>query len=89
MPVNNIHKGAEEMYDPVYDAKDVSPNDSTDLPDGNCRGLYVGTGGDVEIVTVGGTTVVFHGVVGGTILPIRCSRVRAANTVASDIVALY
>jgi hypothetical protein len=49
--------------------------------------LYVGGVGDVEVRTVGGTTLTFTAVPAGTILPIRCDQVRAATT-ATNIVGL-
>ena len=67
----------------------VTPNDSTDLALGTCRALYIGTGGDVSIVDLGGETVVFVGALAGSILPIQTARVNATGTTAGDIVALY
>jgi hypothetical protein len=54
----------------------------------NPRALYIGTGGDLTVAMPDGDIVLFKGVPGGTILPVRVSQVRAA-TVAADIVALY
>ena len=50
--------------------------------------LYVGTGGDLEVVTAGGDSVYLIGVPSGTFLPIQVIRV-SAFSVASDIVALW
>ena len=55
----------------------------------NPAALYVGTGGDVEVITLNGDTVVFHNVPTGTFMPIQVTRVKAANTTASDIIALF
>jgi len=73
---------------PANRAIEVTPSDTVDLAH-PCRGLYVGASGDVEIITLGGDTVVLKDVFGGTILPIRVTRVKDANTTADDIVALY
>lgn len=55
-----------------------------------CRGLYVGTTGDVAVVmSVGGAPVTFIGVQGGTVLPIRVRRVNTSGTTATNIIALY
>ena len=50
--------------------------------------LYVGTGGDLEVVTAGGDTVYLIGVPSGTFLPIQVIRV-SAFSFASNIVALW
>lgn len=73
---------------PAQSAFALTPSDSTDVPNGSCRALYVGVGGNLSIVT-GGATVTFAGVLGGTVLPVSCSRVRSTGTTASSIVALY
>jgi hypothetical protein len=77
------------MYNVGYcdNAVAVTPSDTTVLTPTQC--LYVGTTGNVAVVTVGGQTVTFTGVPAGTTLPIRCSKVNATNTTASTILALY
>lgn len=79
----------------LYDSRpsgrfaDVSPSDTTDLTE-QTRALYVGGEGDLEVDTVDGkVTVVFHNVQEGSILPLKVRRVRAANTTATNIVALF
>jgi hypothetical protein len=51
--------------------------------------LYVGTSGNVRILTAGGQDVVFANVLGGTFLPVQTLKVFATNTTASNIVALW
>ena len=52
-------------------------------------GLYVGTTGDVSIITKpGGTAVVYKAVPGGTFMPVNAHIVRATGTTAADIVGL-
>lgn len=51
--------------------------------------LYVGTGGDLRVMTAGGDDVVFTGVVSGAFLPVQVIRVYSTNTTASNIVALW
>lgn len=67
----------------------VTANDSTDLSGGLTRALYIGGGGAVSIDDAAGNTVLFSGLNAGTVLPIRVKRVRATNTTATNIVALY
>lgn len=67
----------------------VTPNDSTDLPAGASRGLYVGVSGNVKINDVNGAAVVFVGLAAGIIHPIRAHRVWNTGTDATSIVAVY
>lgn len=53
-----------------------------------CRGLYVGTAGNVTAV-VGGVAVLFTAVPAGMILPIQATRVNATGTTAGAMVALF
>jgi hypothetical protein len=80
---------------PATHAAPVTPNDSADLsgftaPFAYARALYVGGAGDVVVDTAGGETAVkFSAVPAGMVLPVRCKRVRATNTTATLIVALW
>ena len=71
---------------PPPNAAAVTPSDTTDLAHVTTC-LWVGTQGDVEVDTLGGQTVVFPDVIGH--LSGRFTRVRAANTTASGIVARW
>lgn len=73
---------------PAEDASAVTPSDSTNLTTA-ARALYVGTAGNIVLVTVGGNVITFANVQSGTILPVRTTRVNATNTTATNIVALY
>jgi hypothetical protein len=54
------------------------------------RGLYVGSFGNLTVdMADGGSSVVFVGVQGGTILPIQVTRIYATGTTATNIVGLY
>jgi hypothetical protein len=75
-------------------AASVTPSNTVDIPSvtgGTNNGcvLYVGGYGDVKVDTVGGDTVVFPGVNGGTFFPVQVTRVYATGTTATDIVALW
>lgn len=65
----------------------VSPNDSADLPGGECRALLIGVAGNVAIDTEQSTNVIVPAPVG--VLPIAVKRVRGTSTTATNIVALY
>lgn len=67
----------------------VTPHDTNPLPVAGARGLYVGVGGDISLISPQGDTVLFKGVPTGAILPVAANVVRATGTTATDIVALY
>ena len=75
---------------PAVSLKAVTPNDSTDLPDGTCRGLYVGVTGDVTLIAADDVTssVLLKAVPVG-LLNVSTKRVLSTGTTATDIVALY
>lgn len=78
--------GKLALMAPAEDAFDVTPGAGALAR--KARGLYVGGAGDVEVTTVKGTTVVFHAVPAGTLLPVQCTHVIDTNTTATNIVAL-
>ena len=55
---------------------------------GPCRALYVGTGGDVTVTMVSGSSAEFKNGASGTILDVQVTEVTAV-TGAADILALY
>jgi len=67
----------------------VTPNDSTDLAGGVCRGIYVGGSGDVTIHDTRGNAVTFVGMAAGVIHPIQAKRILDTGTDATDLVAVY
>lgn len=71
---------------PARRAEAVTPHDSNDLATSS-RALYVGTEGNISIVTVGGDTVTLTGVSG--FVPVCVQRVNSTGTTASNIVALW
>lgn len=71
----------------AYDARAVTPSDSTILP--TTRALYIGGSGDVSVVMAYGTTVTFTALLAGSILPVQVKQVRATNTTATNLIALY
>lgn len=73
---------------PGQDAFAVTPSDTVSFTVA-ARALYIGSTGDVTLLTRLGTVVTFVGVLAGTILPVRCTRVNAASTTASNIVGIY
>lgn len=75
---------------PAGKAYPVTPSDSANLTRGQCRALYVGSGGNVTLVCdIGEPSVTFSGVANGSILPVETLQVLATGTTASQIIALY
>ena len=72
---------------PADHAASIVPNNSVDLPV-PCRSIWVGVGGNVEVVTVRNETVTFVGAAAGSIIPVRAKRVLTSTT-ASSLVALW
>lgn len=66
----------------------VSANDSTDLPDGVCRSLLVGTAGAATIIDASGATATLIPLQAGY-NPIGVTRVKATGLTAANIWALY
>jgi len=88
MPSHDAYRSYDRgLNAPAADAFPITPADGTDLSVA-ARALYVGGAGDVEVVTLAGTTVRFVGLGAGTTLPCSVRRVRATNTTASNIVGL-
>lgn len=66
----------------------VAPSDTVDLTY-ITRALWIGGAGNVVLIDANGNTTTFTGVLAGTLLPVRASRVEATNTTATLIVALW
>ncbi len=66
----------------------VTPSDAADLA-AETRALYVGAGGDIAVVLASGDAVTLSGVISGSLLPLRATRVKATGTTATQIVGLY
>lgn len=69
---------------PGSDGFTVTPSDTVNFTK-NARALYVGSSGDVSLLTPAGTTLLHKNVPAGAVLPIGAARVNATNTTASSI----
>jgi len=70
----------------------VTPSDAVDITGSTANTpatLFVGTAGDIEVITLGGSTLVLKNIPAGSFLPIQVTRVKATLTTASDIVAIF
>ncbi len=88
MPAQDTYRSYDRgLNAPAADAFAITPNDATDLAIA-ARAIYVGGAGNLEIVTLAGSTVQFTGLGAGTTLPCSAVRVRATNTTATGLVGL-
>jgi len=72
---------------PITHIFPIIPSDTVDLvylP----RGIYVGTAGNIAVLTLGGSIAIFVGALAGSILPVRAVRVYATGTTASNLLSL-
>ena len=78
-------------------ASSVTPSDTVNIPSLSSesgtpnRGcvLYIGTGGDLNVLTIGGDEVTFTNFQDGSFLPVQVVRVFETDTTASNIIALW
>lgn len=78
----------QSFSDPAYDNFNLTPSDSTVFKF-TLRGIYVGTSGDVTVVSAGGDTATWKAVPQGMIIPVRATKVMATGTTATNLVGLY
>lgn len=81
-----FNRNKEEAFSPARAAIKVTAA-ATDLPDGVCRALWVGTAGTITGVDAMGNTVTSFPASTG-LIPVGFSRITTSST-ASDIWALY
>lgn len=88
MPASDSFATVQSSFEgPARSAEAVTPDDATDLTNVS-RALWVGTGGDLTVITQAGETVALLNVPDGSLLPLCVSRVKLTGTSATDIVAL-
>lgn len=68
------------------EAADISAADHTFAQ--ITRGVYIGTAGDLVVVTAGGSTLTFVGLAAGVIHPIACATIVDSST-AANIVGVW
>lgn len=65
----------------------ITPSDTASL--GNFSVIYVGSSGNVRVLTAQGDDVTFVGLSAGTVIPVQVIRVFATNTTATFLVGIY
>lgn len=77
-----------DLTAPATDMVAVTPHDSNMLPQGVCRTIYIGTGGNISVLTQDGSTAVVP-VANYSYLYGFFQRVNSTNTTATNIFAMY
>lgn len=75
-------------------ASSVTPSNTVNISEGTEASksgsvLYIGTGGNLKVLTVGNDEVTFTNIQDGSFLPVQVLRVFATGTTATNIVALW
>lgn len=83
---------AKTNYSPTFpmfpgDAATVTPSDTVNFSTASV--VYVGTGGNVRVLTAQGTDVTFTAVLAGSMLPVQVLRVYSTNTTATNLVRIF
>lgn len=76
-----------ELSAPASNHFAITPHDSTNFTE-ECRGIYVGVGGDIVVVTQNDDAVTYKNAQSGSIIPIRAKRVNSTSTTATNLVGL-
>jgi hypothetical protein len=84
--MSGAFRGADATA-PAHGAVAVTPSDVTVIA--MCRGLYVGTTGNITVRMADGQDNVLFTAVPVGILPIQVDKVYSTGTTASTIIALY
>jgi hypothetical protein len=72
---------------PATDGLAVTTSDATVLT--TTRYIFVGGAGNLSVVMSSGTTVTLTGVIAGSWLPLRVTKVKATGTTATNIAAFW
>jgi hypothetical protein len=78
--------------DPPTGLQVITADDVTAIPDLNgrkCRGIWIGTGGNINVTVADGSSAIIPNVQNGTLLPGFFTFLRATSTTASGFVAVY
>ncbi len=75
-------------------AVSVTPSNTANISDSTEASksgvvLYVGTKGNLKVLTVGGDEVTFTNIQDGSFIPVQVLRVYSTGTTASNIIALW
>ena len=72
---------------PATDGFTITPHDITELNEVP-RAIYIGSTGDVTLLTLEGTELLFKNCASGSILPIRATIIKSTGTSATNMLGL-
>ena len=83
---------AKTNYSPTFPmypggAAAITPSNTVNLA--NPTVVYIGTTGNIRVLTAQGDDVTFNNVPAGAVLPVQVIRVFATNTTATNLVGIY
>jgi len=67
----------------------ITKHDTTNIPTGPTKAIYVGGAGNIVAVATDGSVVTFTAIPVGAVLPISVKRVNSTDTTATNMIALY
>lgn len=89
MAFGPILPNSPEQFYAACGGKTVTPNDSADVfTNGFFRGLYIGSAGDVTVLSYNGDLILYKAVPVGTQLSVAGTRVMATGTTSTSITAV-
>lgn len=84
---DNFSSFGDSLGSPSRAPYAITPSDADPLPF-IPKGIYVGTGGNVTLRGIGGSTdVTYKNLADGSYIAVRASHVRATGTTAADLIA--
>ena len=78
---------AQTSIIPGQDGFAITPSDITNF-NVAARAVYVGVAGDISIVTLKDTSLLFKNAVAGSVIPMMALRVNLTNTTATDLIGI-
>ncbi|MBH5321251.1 spike base protein, RCAP_Rcc01079 family [Aurantiacibacter sediminis] len=86
--IDDFENTADSPIAPAQACFAITPSDTLDLPMAT-KGIYVGVGGDLNVLSLrGDQPVLFRNVPDGAIIDIRAQQILASGTTADAIVGL-
>jgi hypothetical protein len=80
---------ADDWFTIAKDNTVLFVDDTTNNPSGYAiASIFVGTTGDISLLSPSGTTKVFKNIPSGTFMPVIAVRVNSTGTTASDLLGL-
>lgn len=68
-------------------ASEITTSDTVDLST-YTLGIYIGSEGDVKVMTTDGSVVTFKSMVAGVVYPLQIKRIYSTGTTATSIIGL-